>query len=123
VPSAERIPKNPRNLLPGAPGGAAYLRELESVAGAAGLDRIGVAPAAPLTRAREQMAARESAGLVNGMKFTYHKPLRSTDPSALVPDARSVIVGVRSYEIAPHDATDSDAPADGSPRASVARYA
>ena len=123
MPSAERIPKNPRTVRPDAPGGAAYLRELESVAGAAGLDRIGVAPAAPLTRAREQMAARQSAGLVNGMKFTYHKPLRSTDPSALVPDARSVIVGVRSYDIAPVDAADSDAPGDGSPRARVARYA
>lgn len=69
------------------------------------------------------MAARESAGLVNGMKFTYHKPLRSTDPSALVPDARSVIVGVRSYDIAPVDGVDSDAPGEGSPRARVARYA
>ena len=122
MPSAERIPKNPRTVDPGAPGGADYLRELETVARAAGLDRIGVAPAAPLTRAREQMAARVSAGLVNGMKFTYHKPLRSTDPSALVPDARSVIVGVRSYDIAPVDDTSSDAPG-GSPRAQVARYA
>jgi epoxyqueuosine reductase len=123
VPSADRIPKNPRTVSPHAPAGAAYLGELESVAAAAGLDRIGVAPATPLTRAREQMAERVSAGLVNGMKFTYHKPMRSTAPSSLVPDARSVIVGVRSYDIAPTDDVTTDPAGGGNPRARVARYA
>ena len=54
---------------------------------------------------------------MNGLKFTYLKPERSTDPSALVPDARTVIVGARSYDIAPTD-TESDGL-----RARVARYA
>ena len=123
MPSADRIPKNPKTVSASAPGGPAYLQELRHIATAAGLDRIGVAPAAPLTRAREQMASRVSAGLVNGMKFTYHKPERSTDPSALVPDARSVIVGVRSYDIAPVDAGDDEPVAGASPRARIARYA
>ncbi|MEY5059035.1 MAG: hypothetical protein RJA51_782, partial [Actinomycetota bacterium] len=117
MPSADRIPKNPKSVSASAPGGPAYLQELRHIATAAGLDRIGVAPAAPLTRAREQMASRVSAGLVNGMKFTYHKPERSTDPSALVPDARSVIVGVRSYDIAPVDAGDDESVAGAAPRA------
>jgi epoxyqueuosine reductase len=117
VPSADRIPKNPREVRPDAPSGQAYLDTLTGIASAAGLDRIGVAPAAPLLRTRAEMARREAAGLVNGMKFTYLKPERSTDPSALVPDARTVIVGARSYDIAP-----TDTAVDGF-RARVGRYA
>ena len=117
MPSADPIPKNPREVRPDAPSGRAYLDTLTLVAEAAGLDRIGVAAAAPLLRARAEMARRQDAGLVNGLKFTYLKPERSTDPSALVPDARTVIVGARSYDIAPTD-TESDGL-----RARVARYA
>jgi epoxyqueuosine reductase len=117
VPSADRIPKNPREVRPDAPSGQAYLDTLTGIASAAGLDRIGVAPAAPMLRTRAEMARREAAGLVNGMKFTYLKPERSTDPSALVPDARTVIVGARSYDIAP-----TDTAVDGF-RARVGRYA
>ena len=117
MPSADPIPKNPREVRPDAPSGRSYLDTLTLVAEAAGLDRIGVAAAAPLLRARAEMARRQDAGLVNGLKFTYLKPERSTDPSALVPDARTVIVGARSYDIAPTD-TESDGL-----RARVARYA
>lgn len=117
MPSADRIPKNPREVRPDAPSGQAYLDTLTGIASAAGLDRIGVAPAAPMLRTRAEMARREAAGLVNGMKFTYLKPERSTDPSALVPDARTVIVGARSYDIAP-----TDTAVDGF-RARVGRYA
>ena len=117
MPSADPIPKNPREVRLDAPSGRIYLDTLSAVAESAGLDRIGVAPAAPLLRARAEMARRQDAGLVNGLKFTYLKPERSTDPSALVPDARSVIVGARSYDIAPTDAEQ------GGVRARVARYA
>ena len=117
MPSAERIPRNPREVSPLAPSGDAYLRALTAVATDAGLDRIGVAPAVPLLRARAEMARRQDSGLVNGMAFTYLKPERSTDPSALVPDARTVLVGVRSYDIAPTD------PPPAGPAARVARYA
>ena len=117
MPSADRIPKTPREVRPDAPSGQKYLDILNGVGIAAGLDRIGVAPAAPLLRTRAEMARRQAAGLVNEMKFTYLKPERSTDPSALVPDARTVIVGARSYDIAPTD-TGSDGL-----RAQVARYA
>ena len=117
MPSADRIPRNPRTVAPGAPSGQGYLDELAAVAGRAGLDRIGVAPAEPLLRARAEMAARTAEGLVNGMAFTYLKPERSTDPAALVPGARSVIVGVRSYDLVP-----TDGPPAG-PAARVARYA
>lgn len=117
MPSADRIPRNPREVRPDAPSGQSYLDYLNGVAASAGLDRLGVAPAAPLLRTRAEMARRQAADLVNGLKFTYLKPERSTDPSALVPDARTVIVGARSYDIAPSDA---DAPGL---RARVARYA
>jgi epoxyqueuosine reductase len=117
VPSADRIPRNPREVRADAPSGQRYLESLTDTALAAGLDRIGVAPAAPLLRTRAEMARRQAAGLVNGMKFTYLNPARSTDPSALVPDARTVIVGARSYDIAP---AESEPPGL---RARVARYA
>ena len=117
MPSADRIPRNPREVSPFAPSGAPYLRELESVAVDSGLDRVGVAAAQPLLRARAEMERRSRLGLVNGMAFTYLKPERSTDPSALVPDARSVLVGVRSYDIAPTDIRPEG------PAARVAKYA
>lgn len=118
MPSASRIIRNPREVNPHAPSGEGYLRELRGVAEAAGLDALGVAPAVPLLRARAEMARREAEGLTNGLTFTYLKPERSTDPSALLPDARTVIVAARSCDIAP-----TDAPTGDGPRALVARYA
>ena len=118
MPSASRIIKNPRQVRADAPSGPGYLEELRALSTRVGLDALGVAPAAPLLRARAEMARRQAEGLTNGLTFTYLKPERSTDPSALLPDARTVIVAARSCDIAPNDAPHADGP-----RAVVARYA
>jgi epoxyqueuosine reductase len=117
VPSANRIPKNPKLVAASAPGGAQYWAQLHEVGLNAGLDVLGVAPAGVMHRALQQLHDREERGLVNGMKFTYLRPERSTNPSLLVEEARTVIVGMRSYAF---DAPESTV--EG-PTARVARYA
>ena len=63
----------------------------------AGLDHLGVAPAAVLRRALAALLDRRSAGLHDTMQFTYRNPERSTDPSRAVAGARSMVVAARSY--------------------------
>ena len=81
-----------------------------------GLDAVGVAPAAILERARAALIDRRAAGLNGGMQFTYRNPNRSTDPSMAVADARSIIVGARSYAL-------DTPPNPGVASGRVARYA
>ncbi len=97
MPSANRVPKNPKVVSSDAPSGGAYWEQLHDVARDAGLDHCGVAPATTMTRALQQLQHRVDNNLVNGMKFTYLNPVRSTSPQLLVEGARSVIVGMRSY--------------------------
>jgi epoxyqueuosine reductase len=85
----------------------------------AGLDAVGVAGAAPFWLTRRLLRARKAAGLHGGMAFTYRNPERSTDPSARVPGAASLVVGARSYRQAP---PDHDRGTLGTP-GRVARYA
>jgi epoxyqueuosine reductase len=92
-------------------------RELVDLAEEHGIEHLGVAPAAVLTRARAALEHRLAAGLDAGMGFTYRNPERSTDPGRAVPGARSIIVAARAY-LADHE------PARPSgPQARVARYA
>jgi epoxyqueuosine reductase len=82
----------------------------------AGLDAVGVAPAAVFERARRVLHERKAAGLHNGMEFTYRNPDRSTDPGRAVLDAQAVVVGALSYR--------EPAPAvPDEPSAAIARYA
>ena len=97
------------------PGSAAYRDELLAIGSAAGLDRVGVAPADVLQRARTALHERRDAGLNDGMQFTYRNPERSTDPTIAVAGARSVLVGARSYSM--------DEPPRPPGSARVARYA
>lgn len=83
----------------------------------AGLDACGIAPATPFESTKRILEERKAAGLHGGMHFTYGNPARSTDPSATVPGARSLVVGARSYHRA-----RPDPPADTVP-GRVARYA
>lgn len=92
--------------------------ELVELAASHGIDRLGVAPAAVLDRARHALHTRKAAGLHAGMGFTYRNPDRSTDPSRAVAGARSVIVGARPYRM-----TDEPERPPGGPWAQVARYA
>ncbi|HTN81885.1 MAG TPA: tRNA epoxyqueuosine(34) reductase QueG [Acidimicrobiales bacterium] len=88
-----------------------------AVGRAAGLDAVGVASAEPFTRAREALESRKRDGLHAGMAFTYKNPARSTDPGAALEGARAIVVGAKSYRIAP------TRPASSRPTAVVARYA
>jgi epoxyqueuosine reductase len=63
----------------------------------AGLDAIGVTDAAPFADTLADLEQRKSEGLHGGMAFTYRNPRRSTDPQSTVTDARSLVVGARSY--------------------------
>jgi len=121
VPSADAFPRNPRAVEPSAPSGSVYWDLLREVALGAGLDVVGVAPAAPMMRARAAIEDRIARDLVNGMRFTFLRPGRSTTPADLVEGARSVIVAMLPYA---HDDTAAESPlAPGRPLAEVARYA
>jgi epoxyqueuosine reductase len=74
-----------------------YARHVCDIGRAAGLDRVGVAPARRFDRARAAIVDRNSRGLSDTMQFTFRNPERSTNPSALLPGARSIIVGAVAY--------------------------
>jgi epoxyqueuosine reductase len=89
----------PRDPAP-PPAGQPYLDELLAQATELGLDRVGVAPATVLQRARTALYDRRDRGLNDTMQFTYRDPVRSTDPQIAVRNARSVLVAARSYAMA-----------------------
>ncbi|MBU3703329.1 MAG: tRNA epoxyqueuosine(34) reductase QueG [Ilumatobacteraceae bacterium] len=98
-----------------------YVRHVCDVGVRAGLHRVGVAPAHRFDRARQAIDDRNARGLSDTMQFTFRNPARSTDPSAVVRGARSIIVGAVGYhepEPEPDRVGDSR-----SPIARVARYA
>ena len=74
-----------------------YTEQLLALGGNSGLHQVGVASAEVLHRARQALNERKSQGLHNQMQFTYRNPNRSTDPTATLPSAKSVIVGALSY--------------------------
>jgi len=91
-----------------------YAQHLCEIGRAAGLDRVGIAPARRFERARQAIEDRNARGLSDTMQFTFRNPERSTNPSALVPGARSIIVGAVGY----HEPTPRSVGA-----ARIARYA
>ena len=84
---------------------------------AAGLDVVGACSAEPFDAARRVLEERREAGLHGSMQFTYRNPARSTDPSATLPGARTLIVGAASYHRDPPPRPDGEGPV-----AQVARY-
>ena len=94
--------------------------ELRAWGRSAGLDAVGISGAEPLVDARRALEDRRAAGLHGGMQFTYRNPVRSTDPSATLAGARTLVVGARRYaEVGP----TAEAPPAGGPWGRVARYA
>lgn len=71
--------------------------EIMQVGRSAGLDRVGVCDSSVLYRARAELLRRKASGLSDTMEFTFRNPERSTDPSRTMAEARSIIVGARSY--------------------------
>lgn len=90
--------------------------DLRAVGQAAGLDAVEVAGAEPFVEVRTTLERRKAEGLHGGMSFTYRNPERSTDPSAALGGARSLVVGARSY-------LAEEAPGAPPLSARVARYA
>ncbi len=62
-----------------------------------GIDKIGFCSAAIFEDVRAALHERKAAGLSADMAFTYRNPDRSTDPSRTLEDAKSIVVGARSY--------------------------
>lgn len=82
---------------------------------AEGLDDVGITDASPFLDARTALHERKAAGLHGGMAFTFKNPDRSTEPSAALPGAASLLVGARFYRRA-------DEPAPDAPSGRIARY-
>jgi epoxyqueuosine reductase len=101
---------------------AGYVETLRDIAAAHGITHTGVASAQVMQRARDELFRRRQAGLHDGMQFTYRNPVRSTDPCAAVPGARSVIVGALPYLLDEQDPIAHD-DSQGSLFGRVARYA
>lgn len=99
---------------------ASALRERLLAAGrAGGLAAVGTCSARPFLAARAALEERRAAGLHGGMAFTYRNPARSTDPTATLPGARSLVVGAWRYPSVPA----GPPPAGAAGAARVARYA
>lgn len=76
---------------------AALARSLLGIGADSGLAAVGIARAEPFEETRAILESRRDAGLHGGMQFTYRNPVRSTDPDRILPGARSLVVGARSY--------------------------
>ncbi len=90
--------------------------ELRRIGTEAGLDAVGIAPAAPFAATRRHLEERRADGFHGGMQFTYRNPARSTDPSRLVRGAAALVVGARRYQRVSHEQNASG------PQGRVARY-
>lgn len=95
-----------------------------------GLHPVGVTTADVFEETRRHLFDRRRQGLHADMQFTYRNPDRSTDPSRILPGARTLVVGAWSYrqsesplrtaggDVDPEAGRDST-----SPQGRVARYA
>jgi len=73
---------------------------------------------------RRILEERKAAGLSGNMQFTYRNPVRSTEPSRLLPGAAALVVGAWPYGGEPYGGEHSAGrPPDGRPKGIVARYA
>lgn len=93
-----------------------YSRAALEVGLRAGLHRVGIAPAKKMDRAHSALISRNLHGLSDTMQFTFRNPERSTNPTASVNNARSLVVGAFSY-------ASPVTPVPESQSARVARYA
>ena len=98
-----------------------YSRHLLGVGVAAGLARVGIAPATVMSRARNAILSRKQLGLSDTMQFTFRNPERSTDPTLSVVGARALVVGAYSYATPMGAANSSASPEKLSAR--IAAYA
>lgn len=114
--------------IQGGDGARVEFSELTDIAASHGIFHLGVAPATVMDRARTALTERKAAGLHSTMQFTYRNPERSTDPQRALPNAGSVVVAARSYQLpdrvtAESEQVDSRARLSGRLSGRVARYA
>lgn len=81
-----------------------------------GIDHVGMCSAEPFLDVRTTLEARKAEGLSGSMQFTYRNPSRSTDPAASLPGARSLFVGLLSYNRTDAESTETNN------RAAIASY-
>jgi epoxyqueuosine reductase len=96
--------------------GPTLLDEVRSLGAELGLDALGVCAAEVFEGTRRDLHERKAAGLSADMAFTYRNPDRSTDPTRILPGARSIVVAARSY------LRDGPPRPDDRPHGAVARY-
>ena len=78
--------------------GATALRDRVAAAGRDhGLDEVGCTDASSFPEVRRSLEQRRGAGQHGGMSFTFRNPRRSTEPERLLRDARTLVVGAKSY--------------------------
>ena len=94
------------------------MEELREVGQAAGLDAVAATTAEPFVEVRTTLEHRKAEGLHGGMAFTYRRPERSTTPALALPEARSLVVGARSYLV-----EDGPVAVPAGPQGRIARYA
>jgi epoxyqueuosine reductase len=99
--------------------GGDLVATLQAIGIEAGLTAVGVCAARAWDHTRSTLESRRAEGLHGGMNFTYRKPARSADPSRILRNARSLVVGAWPYAQRPPDPSA----ADGKVPARVARYA
>jgi epoxyqueuosine reductase len=106
--------------VPTSPAAGELADQLVAIGRGQGLAAVGVTDAAVFADTQEVLFQRRDAGLDGGMQFTYRNPERSTDPTRLLPGARSLVVGAWGYRRAePSPAGDNPPPPSGR----VAQYA
>lgn len=84
-------------VLSSGPRDADLAAHLKQLGGDAGLHTVGVCDAAPFVDTRRILEERAAAGFSDTMQFTYRNPERSTTPTRIVPEAKSLVVAARSY--------------------------
>ncbi|NLA34650.1 MAG: hypothetical protein GX868_03060, partial [Actinobacteria bacterium] len=99
------------------------LAELFEVGQRAGLDLVGACRAAAWTSTRSRLEERKAAGLNATMAFTFKNPARSSDPTRVLKNASTLLVGARSYVQARADEESERAAFGTAVAAQVARYA
>jgi epoxyqueuosine reductase len=127
-------PPTPDGPLEGADPSVALSADLTdavvAIGRGSGLHSVGVTTADVFDETRRHLFERRRLGLHADMQFTYRNPERSTDPTRILPGARSLVVGAYSYrhsepaQLEPGKAVDSKVDQGSSrPQGRVARYA
>ena len=87
---------------------AALSQRIKEQALRLGFDKVGIVRAEPLDREQERLREWLARGFQGEMRWMARDPVQRTDPSLLLPDARSVVVVALNY-YTPHTHADDAA--------------